>query len=146
MELLEQVLVQAELHIHIIFAASLMVLIIIEGIHVLQLRKINRKLRFAGQKLAKYMDSVFDDTELEIAEPIVDAMESDDIRKADSQKADSQKNEYQEAYGRQKENAGNHGEYILSKQENDMRTAIAQHKKQKNDTQLLDSVLKEIFD
>lgn len=130
MGLLEQILVQADIHIQWILAAGLLCLIIIEEIHVIQLRKVNRRLAYASQKLTKYFDSIFADSEFEEEEE-----SKTEIPAAADEPEQAVSANVEIDNGR-----------ILSKQENDMRTAIAQHKKQKNDTQLLDMVLQEIFD
>ena len=190
MEVLEQFLVQAELHIQMILAAGVFLLILIEGIHVLQLRKINKRLNLAGRKLENYLATVFEDDDLADTEEVAQGQAGDEAqpihvqgnggRGIHSRQRDSDMSLYSlkedgstliysrkdegnmskysreegdmSLYSRkdevdmpkysQKENGG---KLIYSRQEHEMRNAIAEHKKQKNDTQLLDTVLEEIF-
>lgn len=120
--MLEQFLEQAVSNAQLITAALLFVLAVLELIQIVQTRRINKKLRRAGDWLQRYLDVVFNEEEPDVAD-------------GEEEKGCEPEREM-------------HVETLLplkSRQEENMRVSLAQ-KKQKKDEELLDTVLQEIFD
>ena len=129
---LGQLVVHMEEYLPMVSTCLVAGLLLLEGIQVAQLNRINRRLNKAGAKLRDYLDTVLSEEEYE--EPIQEAVEEVHVQKEEAQEAQPLVIPKMEM------------SRISSRQETDMRTAIEQRKRQKDADQLLDSVLQEIFD
>lgn len=136
----DQILTLAMSYVQLITAALLFVVVVLELVHIGQIRRINKKLSRAGQWLQRYLSVVF----LEDADEKMETEETDrkagmkedteEIVKID--KTEKDKNEEVQLSAAQP---------LRSRQEENMRVILT-HKKLRKDEELLDTVLQEIFD
>ena len=125
--MLDQILTLAMSHIQMITTALMFAAVLLELIHIGQTRRINKRLRKAGLWLQRYLNAVLDEDAYEEPE-----QEETGIR--------TEINTYQEDEAQLSVEQS-----VKSRQEENMRVALA-HKKNKKDEELLDTVLQEIFD
>lgn len=135
-----QILTLAMSYVQLITAALLFVVVVLELVHIRQIRRINKRLSRAGQWLQRYLSVVF----LEDADEKMETEETDrkagmkedteEIVKID--KTEKDKNEEVQLSAAQP---------LRSRQEENMRVILT-HKKLRKDEELLDTVLQEIFD
>lgn len=128
--MLEQILTQAMSYIQLITAALLLLAVLLELIHIGQIRRINKKLSYAVHWLQRYLNAVFND---EPEEPMEE--EQPQVEPAPELVPASEQTEEQLEVSK----------LLKSRQEENMRVSLAQKKLQKNE-ELLDTVLQEIFD
>lgn len=136
----DQILTLAMSYVQLITAALLFVVVVLELVHIRQIRRINKRLSRAGQWLQRYLSVVF----LEDADEKMETEETDrkagmkedteEIVKID--KTEKDKNEEVQLSAAQP---------LRSRQEENMRVILT-HKKLRKDEELLDTVLQEIFD
>lgn len=125
--MLDQILTFAMSHVQLITAVLIFAAVVLELVHIGQTRRINKKLSRAGRWLQRYLNAVFHEDAYEEPEE-----EETDIRtgiKIDTREEAQLSVE----------------QSVKSRQEENMRTALAR-KKQKKEEELLDTVLQEIFD
>lgn len=120
-KILEQIFTQAMSYIQLIIAALLLLEVILGLIHIRQTRKISKKISYAGLKIQQYLDAVFDNEEEVEVEEEEEAAEED--KPVQLEVLETRK----------------------SQQEENMRVSL-EHKKQRKDGELMDTVLQEIFD
>lgn len=125
--MLDQILTLAMSHIQMITTALMFAAVLLELIHIGQTRRINKRLRKAGLWLQRYLNAVLDEDAYEEPE-----QEETGFR--------TEINTYQEDEAQLSVEQS-----VKSRQEENMRVALA-HKKNKKDEELLDTVLQEIFD
>lgn len=125
--MLDQIQTFAMSHVQLITAVLIFAAVVLELVHIGQTRRINKKLSRAGRWLQRYLNAVFHEDAYEEPEE-----EETDIRtgiKIDTREEAQLSVE----------------QSVKSRQEENMRTALAR-KKQKKEEELLDTVLQEIFD
>ena len=119
--MLDEKLTFAVSHIQLITAGLMFAAVFLELVHIGQTRRINKRLHRAGKWLQRYLSVVLSEDTYEEPEP--------------AQAADDPEDEAELS-------AAN---MLQSRQEENMRTVLAQ-KKQRRNEELLDTVLQEIFD
>lgn len=119
--MLDEILTFAVSHIQLITAGLMFAAVFLELVHIGQTRRINKRLHRAGKWLQRYLSVVLSEDTYEEPEP--------------AQAADDPEDEAELS-------AAN---MLQSRQEENMRTVLAQ-KKQRRNEELLDTVLREIFD
>ena len=119
--MLDEILTFAVSHIQLITAGLMFAAVFLELVHIGQTRRINKRLHRAGKWLQRYLSVVLSEDTYEEPEP--------------AQAADDPEDEAELS-------AAN---MLQSRQEENMRTVLAQ-KKQRRTEELLDTVLQEIFD
>ncbi|MCI9610989.1 MAG: hypothetical protein HFH33_02970 [Eubacterium sp.] len=119
--MLDEILTFAVSHIQLITAGLMFAAVFLELVHIGQTRRINKRLHRAGKWLQRYLSVVLSEDTYEEPEP--------------AQAADDPEDEAELS-------AAN---MLQSRQEENMRTVLAQ-KKQRRNEELLDTVLQEIFD
>lgn len=119
--MLDEILTFAVSHIQLITAGLMFAAVFLELVHIGQTRRINKRLHRAGKWLQRYLSVVLSEDTYEEPEP--------------AQAADDPEDEAELS-------AVN---MLQSRQEENMRTVLAQ-KKQRRNEELLDTVLQEIFD
>lgn len=119
--MLDEILTFAVSHIQLITAGLMFAAVFLELVHIGQTRRINKRLHKAGKWLQRYLSVVLSEDTYEEPEP--------------AQAADDPEDEAELS-------AAN---MLQSRQEENMRTVLAQ-KKQRRNEELLDTVLQEIFD
>lgn len=126
----EQILALVMPNLQLIMAILLFVVVLLEFIHIRQIRRIHKKLNLAGRRLQKYLDTVFCD-------------------EGEEEAANTEEGKTQETEEEQKEEQimvqVDNSKLLKSRQEENMRVSLA-HKKLQKDGELLDTVLQEIFD
>ncbi len=125
--MLDEILTLAMSHIQLITAALMFAAVFLELIHIGQTRRINKRLRKAGLWLQRYLNTVLSD----------DAYEEPKLQEAESRTEDRVYEDDEAQLSVEQS--------VKSRQEENMRVALA-HKKTKKDEELLDTVLQEIFD
>lgn len=125
--MLDQIQTFAMSHVQLITAALIFAAVVLELVHIGQTRRINKKLSRAGHWLQRYLNAVFHE----------DAYEEPEEEEPDI-KAEIGTDTMEEAQLSVEQS-------VKSRQEENMRTALAR-KKQKKEEELLDTVLQEIFD
>lgn len=126
--MLDEILAFAVSHAQWITDCLIFALVLLELVHIGQTRRINKRLHKAGQWLQRYLSVVLREDTYE--EP--DQEETGEAKEAAGDDTDDEA----------QLSAAN---MLKSRQEENMRTVLAQ-KKQKRNEELLDSVLQEIFD
>lgn len=121
--MLEEILAQADAYVQWLTALLLLLAVLLEIIHIMQTRRINKRLKHAARRLQKYLDTVFADVPEE-AEPEESWMEPEKTETVVRLEAEP---------------------VLQSRQEKDMRATLKNRKLQQED-ELLDTVLQEIFD
>lgn len=119
--MLDEILTFAVSHIQLVTAGLMFAAVFLELVHIGQTRRINKRLHRAGKWLQRYLSVVLSEDTYEEPEP--------------AQAADDPEDEAELS-------AAN---MLQSRQEENMRTVLAQ-KKQRRNEELLDTVLQEIFD
>ena len=119
--MLDEILTFAVSHIQLITAGLMFAAVFLELVHIGQTRRSNKRLHRAGKWLQRYLSVVLSEDTYEEPEP--------------AQAADDPEDEAELS-------AAN---MLHSRQEENMRTVLAQ-KKQRRNEELLDTVLQEIFD
>lgn len=119
--MLDEILTFAVSHIQLITAGLMFAAVFLELVHIGQTRRINKRLHKAAKWLQRYLSVVLSEDTYEEPEP--------------AQAADDPEDEAELS-------AAN---MLQSRQEENMRTVLAQ-KKQRRNEELLDTVLQEIFD
>ena len=119
--MLDEILTFAVSQIQLITAGLMFAAVFLELVHIGQTRRINKRLHRAGKWLQRYLSVVLSEDTYEEPEP--------------AQAADDPEDEAELS-------AAN---MLQSRQEENMRTVLAQ-KKQRRNEELLDTVLQEIFD
>ena len=119
--MLDEILTFAVSHIQLITAGLMFAAVFLELVHIGQTRRINKRLHRAGKWLQRYLSVVLSEDTYEEPEP--------------AQAADDPEDEAELS-------AAN---MLQSRQEENMRTVLAQ-KKQRRNEELLDTVLQDIFD
>ena len=119
--MLDEILTFAVSHIPLITAGLMFAAVFLELVHIGQTRRINKRLHRAGKWLQRYLSVVLSEDTYEEPEP--------------AQAADDPEDEAELS-------AAN---MLQSRQEENMRTVLAQKKQIRNE-ELLDTVLQEIFD
>lgn len=133
--MLDQILTLLMSNIQLITTGLIFAAVFLEFVHIGQTSRINRRLKRAGHWLQKYLNAVFREDAYEESEQSEDGQEEEaDIRTAG--KTDTKERETVQLSAARP---------VKSRQEEDMRVALA-HKKQKKEEELLDTVLQEIFD
>ena len=126
----EQILALFMPHLQMIIAALLLIAVFLELVHIGQIRRIHKKINYAGRCLQKYLDTVFYNDE-------------------DEETALVEEQQMQETgtlqQGEQTAIQVDTSKLLKSRQEENMRVSLA-HKKLQKDGELLDTVLQEIFD
>lgn len=125
--MLDEILTLAMSHIQLITAALMAAAVLLELIHIGQTRRINKRLHKAGLWLQRYLNTVLSDDTYEESK----AEETDSAAEARVYDEDEAQLSAEQS--------------VKSRQEENMRVALA-HKKTKKDEELLDTVLQEIFD
>ena len=129
-EMFEQILALFMPHLQMIIAALLLIAVFLELVHIGQIRRIHKKINYAGRCLQKYLDTVFYNDE-------------------DEETALVEEQQMQETgtlqQGEQTAIQVDTSKLLKSRQEENMRVSLA-HKKLQKDGELLDTVLQEIFD
>ena len=135
-DMFEQVLAFITPHLQLIMASLLLLAVFLELVHIGQVRRIHKKINYAGRCLQKYLDTVFYEEEGQEDPPAQEDL-LQDTREA-LEKRDGQKEE-------QTVVQVDASKILKSRQEENMRVSLA-HKKLQRDGELLDTVLQEIFD
>lgn len=123
MDMLEEILAQADAYVQWLTALLLLLAVLLEIIHIMQTRRINKRLKHAARRLQKYLDTVFADVpeEAEPEESWTEPEETETVVRLEAEPV------------------------LQSRQEKDMRATLKNRKLQQED-ELLDTVLQEIFD
>ena len=123
MDMLEEILAQADAYVQWLTALLLLLAVLLEIIHIMQTRRINKRLKHAARRLQKYLDTVFADVpeEAEPEESWTEPEKTETVVRLEAEPV------------------------LQSRQEKDMRATLKNRKLQQED-ELLDTVLQEIFD
>ena len=133
--MLDQILTLLMSNIQLITTGLIFAAVFLEFVHIGQTSRINRRLKRAGLWLQKYLNTVFREDAYEETEQAENKLEEEaDIRTAG--RTDTKERETVQLSAARP---------VKSRQEEDMRVALA-HKKEKKEEDLLDTVLQEIFD
>ena len=119
--MLDEILTFAVSHIQLITAGLMFAAVFLELVHIGQTRRINKRLHRAGKWLQRYLSVVLSEDTYEEPEPAQAAEDPEDEAELSA------------------------ANMLQSRQEENMRTVLAQ-KKQRRNEELLDTVLQEIFD
>lgn len=133
----DQILTLAMSYVQLITAALIFTVVVLELVHIGQVRRINKRLSRAGHWLQRYLSVVFledADEKMETEETDTEVGMKEDTKEIDKTVKD--KNEEVQLSAAQP---------LRSRQEENMRVILT-HKKLRKDEELLDTVLQEIFD
>ncbi len=143
--MLNNILTQVTAHIQLITAALILAAVVLELVHIVQTRRINKRLKYALHWLQRYLNAVFADEAADEAYDAEDAEGTELAQERNEAEANAAIRSAKKSGAKDADKQLANAKTLKSRQEENMRSTLSQ-KKQRKDEELLDTVLQEIFD